>query len=100
MAATIISDSVFQRSEDVVTREIMGELILVPLTSGIGDMEDEIYTFNETGRAIWELLDGRKSVREIARELEALYESPDGEIERDVQGIIAELIRRRMIFVV
>lgn len=97
MKTTITRDSVFQRSDDVVSREIMGELIIVPLASGIGDMEDDIYTFNETGRAIWEQLDGKKTLQEIADALAAGYDAPDGEIERDVQGIVTELFRRRMI---
>jgi hypothetical protein len=94
---TITNRSVFQRSEDVVSRDIMGELIIVPLTSGIGDMEDEIYTLNETGRSIWERLDGSASLGEIAGVLSEEYDAPEGEIERDVQGIVAELLRRRMV---
>ena len=36
-------------SEDVVAREIEGEFIIVPLAAGIGDMEDELYSLNESG---------------------------------------------------
>lgn len=97
MEIVITRDSVFQRSEDVVSREIMGELIIVPLASGIGDQEDEIYTLNETGRSIWERLDGKLSLQEIAIDLAAEYDAHDGEIERDVQGIITELFRRRIV---
>ncbi len=39
-------------SDKIISRVVEGELILVPLTSGIGDLEDELYTINETGRAI------------------------------------------------
>ncbi|NMB79965.1 MAG: PqqD family protein [Methanomicrobiales archaeon] len=94
---TITRDSIIQRSGDVVSREIMGELIIVPLVSGIGDMEDEIYTLNETGRAIWERLDGQQNIGDIATSLAGEYDAPDGEIERDVQGIVTELLRRRMV---
>ena len=44
-------NAAYKASEEVVAREIEGELIIVPLTSGIGDMEDELFTLNETGRA-------------------------------------------------
>jgi hypothetical protein len=50
---------VYRPSEDVVVREIEGEVVIVPLTSGIGDLEDELFTLNETGRAIWSRIDGR-----------------------------------------
>jgi hypothetical protein len=61
-------------SEDVVARTIEGVLILVPLAAGIGDMEDELYTFNDTGKAIWERLDGRTSLSEIATALAEAYD--------------------------
>ena len=48
-------DIIYVPSEDVVAREIEGEMIIVPIASGIGDMEDELYTLNETGKAIWKL---------------------------------------------
>ena len=40
-------------SDKIVSREIEGELIIVPLVAGIADMEDELFTLNETGREIW-----------------------------------------------
>ncbi len=56
-------------SEDVVARMIEDELIIVPLVAGIGDMDDELFTMNETGKAIWSRLDGEKSLRTLAAEL-------------------------------
>ena len=44
---------IYTPSDQIVAREIEGELIIVPLTAGFGDMEDELYTFNPTGRALW-----------------------------------------------
>ena len=84
-------------SEDVVAREIEGELIIVPIAAGIGDLEDELYTLNETGKALWARLDGKRTLREIARGLAEEYEAPPGEIEEDVRGLVQELVRRRML---
>lgn len=90
-------ESAYRPSEDVVAREIEGETIIVPITSGIGDLEDELYTLNETGREVWRRLDGTRSLREIAAELARDYEAPSGEIEADVAGLVGELVRRRML---
>ena len=49
-------------SEDIVAREIEGEIIIVPLVAGIGDADDELYTLNETGQAIWQKLDGQRTL--------------------------------------
>ena len=86
-------------SEDVVAREIEGELIIVPLAAGIGDTDDELYTMNETGKALWTRLDGKRTLREIARGLAEEYEAPPGEIEEDVRGLMTELMRRKMVVV-
>lgn len=83
--------------DDVVAREIQGEFIIVPITSGIGDLEDEIFTLNETGRAIWNKLDGKRSLKEIVKELTSEYNSSSQEIEKDVLGITQELLKRKML---
>lgn len=90
-------DIIFSPSEDIVAREIEGELIIVPLAAGIGDMEDELYTLNDTGRVIWSRLDGQASLRQIAADLAAEYDAPVAEIERDVLGLVQELARRRIL---
>jgi hypothetical protein len=100
MEAEIYSDATYVPSEDVVAREIEGELIIVPLTAGIGDTDDELFTLNETGRAIWDRLDGQRSLRDVIGELSAEFEAAEGEIEADVLGLVEELARRKMIVAV
>jgi len=97
MKAKVDPDAIYTPSEDIVAREIEGELIIVPLVSGIGDMEDELFTLNETGRAIWEKLDGKKSLKDVAEELSGEFEASPGEIEKDVIGLLEELLKRRMV---
>jgi hypothetical protein len=90
-------DGLYMPSEDVVARSIEGELIIVPLVAGIGDMEDELYTLNETGKAIWDRLDGRKKLKDVLAELSAEFEAPVGEIEKDLTGLVEELLRRKIL---
>ena len=97
METKIELDVAYIPSEDIVAREIEGELIIVPLISGIGDLEDELFTLNETGKAIWDKLDAQKSLRDIVEELSTEFEDPGGEIQRDVIGLVGELLKRRMV---
>jgi hypothetical protein len=90
-------DSVYIPSEDVIARDIEGELIIVPLASGMGDMEDELFTVNETARAIWERLDGKRSLRDVVKALSGEYKAPAGKIEKDVSGLVGEFLKRRML---
>ncbi len=99
MTETLSLDSICAPSEDVVAREIEGELIIVPLASGIGDMEDELYTLNETGKAIWGKLDGARTLAQIADELAQEYDAPVDAIARDVNGLVSELVQRKMVVV-
>jgi hypothetical protein len=99
MEPVLALDSICAPSEDIVAREIEGELIIIPLAAGIGDMEDELYTLNETGKAIWGRLNGSRSLHQIAAELANEYDAPVEEIERDVLGLLEELARRKIIIV-
>ena len=92
-------DAICAPSQDVVAREIEGELIIVPLAAGIGDDKDELYTLNDTGKAIWDRLDGACTLRQIAKELAEEYDAPAGELERDTLGLVTELVRRKMLVV-
>lgn len=97
MEDLIKRDAAYGPSGDIVAREIEGEVVIVPLTSGVGDMEGELYTLNETGRAIWRKLDGTKKVREIVAELSEEFEAPPEVLEADVAGLLAELLNRKMV---
>ena len=90
-------NALYTPSKDIVARDIEGELIIVPLISGIGDFEDEFFTLNKTGRAIWDRLDGQKSLKDVVEELSAEFEALVGEIERDVVGLVEELLKRKMV---
>jgi hypothetical protein len=97
MTTKIELDAIYSPSEDIVAREIEGEMIIVPLYSGIGDSEDELFTLNETGRAIWNLLDGKQTIKQIITSLNAEYNAPEKEIENDALGLLTELLKRRIV---
>lgn len=90
-------EGVYRHSKEIVAREIEGELIIVPLVSGISETDDELFTLNETGRAIWALLDGKNNLTQIVQILTERYEGGAETIEQDVHGLVLELLTRRMI---
>lgn len=97
MSAPAKADAAYRPSEDVVARVIEGEIIIVPLVAGIGDMEDELFTLNPTGKAIWDRLDGQRTLAEVAADLSEEYEGAREAIETDVLGLVGELLERRMV---
>ena len=94
---TLTLQTVCTPSDDIVAREIEGEIVIVPLTAGIGDAEDELYSLNETGQAIWKQLDGARTLAEVTDALVDEFDSPRPEIEADVLGFAGEMVRRRIL---
>jgi hypothetical protein len=92
-------NQVYVPSDDIVARDIEGELIIVPLVAGIGDMEDELFSLNDTGKEIWRRLDGKTALAGVATALATEYSAQPDEIESDVIGLVGELVRRKMLIV-
>lgn len=97
MEVKVNLNSIYVPSENIVARDVQGEFIIIPITSGIGDLEDEIFSLNETGRAIWERLDGKKSLKKIARDLSQDFDATSDKIEKDILGLTDELLKRKML---
>lgn len=98
MSGEVFLDEVYVPSQDVVARLIEGEIIIIPLVTGIGDLEDELYSLNETGRSIWEKLDGKKNLKSVVDELCTEFDGAfQKTIEADVLGFVKELVGRRML---
>jgi hypothetical protein len=97
MDAKVDLNAVYVPSKDVVVREIEGELIIVPMTSGMSDMEDALFTLNETGRAIMEKLDGKRMLKDVVESLSMEFESSGEELEGDVMGFVEVLFNRKIL---
>jgi len=97
MPHEVTLDGVYAPSENVVFREIEGEPIIVPLTSGIGDIEDALFTMNETGKVIWSKLDGKRSLNDIVEALSMQFDSSPDQLREDVTGFMSELLKRDIV---
>jgi len=73
----------YTKDADLVTRDIAGETIIVPIKSNVGDL-NSIFTLNEIGTMIWGLIDGKRSVSEIAEAICKTYEVKPEDAEKDI----------------
>jgi hypothetical protein len=94
MESSLTMNSICAPSEDIVAREIEGDIIIIPLVSGIGGSNDELYTLNETGQAIWLLLDGTRTLGEVAAFLSQKFAFLPEKINADVLGFAGEMTLR------
>lgn len=87
---TLVLESRYQKDPNVVSREIAGEQILVPIRKQAADMA-AIYVLNETGAQIWRLVDGRRSLADIGDVLAQEYNVRPETVETDLLEIIGQL---------
>ena len=93
---TISLDTVYRHDENIVDRNIAGEVILVPIRNNVGDLES-IYTLNETAARIWELLDGVRTLGEVRDAMVGEYEVGAGEAEADLLEVVGQLVEAEAI---
>jgi hypothetical protein len=82
--------SIPSRSDRVVVRRINDECLLIPLTADIADM-DSLYRLNETGAFIWELIDGRRDIKEITSRVAEEFDVDQREAEKDILLFLADV---------
>lgn len=87
---TLVLEARYQKDPNVVSREIAGEQILVPIRKQAADMA-AIYVLNETGALIWRLIDGRRSLADIGDVLAQQYNVRPETVEADLLEIIGQL---------
>ena len=90
-------NSVYCRSGDVITKELEGEFIIVWISSKDEKLADELFSLNDTGKAIWDRVDGKKTVAELVKELAEEYEAEPGKIEVDIIKLLDELVRKKLL---
>jgi len=83
-------DKVYKKSDSIVSRKIADEFILVPIRQNVGDLES-IHTLNEVATRIWELIDGKKKVREIKDKIIDEFEVTPQEAEKDLIKYLKQL---------
>lgn len=87
------------RNTAIVSREVAGETIVVPICRGVGDL-DSVYTFNPVGRSLWHLLENDQTIEELANWVATHYEVDAKQALADVQGYLEELQEAGLVRVV
>lgn len=80
----------YSKDKNLVARSIAGETLIVPVRSGVADL-DYIYALNEVGSRVWELLDERRSVDKVVEAICTEYEVPPEQATRDIGELLSSL---------
>jgi hypothetical protein len=72
-------------SDDVIFRELHGELVLLNLASGV------YFGLNEVGARMWQLMGENRSLRRVFELLQDEYDVAPDALESDLRGLVEEL---------
>jgi hypothetical protein len=78
------------RNRDLVSREISGETVVVPICRGVGDL-DSIFTFNGVGTHLWVLLAEGRTATELSSFVERRFAISAEQAQSDVRNFLADL---------
>ncbi len=81
---------VFRQQRSTVTREIAGEVLLVPVHGKLAQLQ-RIFVLNPVGAYIWQQLDGERDLEAIHRGLVDNFEVTGGEAEADLYEYLGAL---------
>jgi len=84
------TDRAYLKDPDFVFRRIADEIVLLPIRRNMGDLES-IYTLNGVGARVWELLDGRRTARDLGAAVVAEYEVTAEVADADVAHFLSQL---------
>ncbi len=92
----ISTEHVFKKNEDVVTRKIADQLILVPIKGNVADMQ-RLFMLNPVAEFIWQQLDGKCSVAVICEQIANGFIVDQQNAEKDAFEFIGQLIDFQLI---
>ena len=89
-------NTIYQKDSNMVYRRIADEYILVPIRQQVADLNC-IYTLNEIGAFIWELIDGKSNIKQILKNITAAYDVEEKAAKDDLISFISQLLKIKAI---
>lgn len=90
---------VFKKREEIVSREIAGDTILVPIKGKLADMQ-RIFSLDGVGECIWRRLNGKRNVEEMRDAVMNDFDVEEERVNRDIVEFMNELLEAGLIEVV
>ncbi len=91
-----IWQKVFKKQEDIVSRNISGETILVPVRGKLADMQ-RIFAIDPTAEYIWRQIDGENTLSMICGKMVNIFDADQAQVREDMLRFINELENNTLI---
>jgi hypothetical protein len=86
----------FIRNQEVVSRKIEGELIIVPIRSGVGDL-NSLYTLNPVGSLLWDFMTEGHTVGEMVQRVCDEFEVTKSQARQDIEMFLDSLLEEKLV---
>lgn len=86
----------FVRNREVVSRQIEGELIIVPIRHGVGDM-NSLYTLNQVGTVLWDFMREEHTVPEMMNRVCEEFEVTATQAQDDIRDFLDSLLEEKLV---
>lgn len=86
----------YRKNEDLAFRLVAGEAVIVPVRGGVADLRC-LFTLNEVGAAIWQLLEPEQSVASIVVRLTEEFNVSSEQARSDLDEFLEALSSRGLI---
>ena len=80
----------FKQSENVVTRQIAGETLLVPIRGDLAGIQ-RIFALDQVSCFVWERLDGARDTEALTQEVCSVFAVASDQARADIDSFIGEL---------
>ncbi len=96
VSMNVSTGDVYRCRDNLVTREIVGETIIVPISGELADLQ-QVYSLNATGAFVWGRLDGSASLDTIHQALTSHFNVRKKDAWEDLAELVTDLARASLI---
>ena len=93
---TVREEARFIRNREVVSRQIEGELVIVPIRRGVGDL-NSLYTLNSVGSILWEFMTEEHTLPEMVNRVCDEFEVSAKQATADIQEFLGSMLEEKLI---
>ena len=86
----------FIRNQDVVARKIQGELIIVPIRRGVGDL-NSLYTLNAVGAVLWDFMTEGHTIGEMVGRVCDEFDVTAAQAQCDIEAFLDSLVQEQLV---
>jgi hypothetical protein len=84
------NQEILKKSKNIVSRQIGAETVLLPICKSTKEMNC-IYTLNKPAARVWELIDGKRDLSRIKKDILDEFDVSAAQLDKLMAGLLKDL---------